>query len=211
MIRLGVTGGIGSGKSTVARLLAMRGAFIIDADAISRELTASGGRAIPLIRQAFGEQAVQADGSLNRERMRELAFSDGNTRKQLESIIHPLVGDETRARAGAALAQGAPCAVFDIPLLVESGHWRGRLDHVLVVDCTMEQQIHRVMTRSQLQRSEIERIIASQATRERRLSGADTVILNDGLTMDQLECEVDQISMRFGLSSTPKPASDLPA
>lgn len=211
MIRLGVTGGIGSGKSTVARMLAQRGAVVIDADAISRELTASGGRAIPLIRQAFGEQVVKPDSSLDRERMRALAFSDGNTRKRLESIIHPLVGEETRARADAAAAQGAPCAVFDIPLLVESSHWRGRLDHVLVVDCTMEQQIQRVMARSQLQRSEIERIIASQATRERRLSGADTVIVNDGLTMDQLERKVDQISRRFGLSSTPPPASDLPA
>lgn len=211
MIRLGVTGGIGSGKSTVARMLAQRGAVVIDADAISRELTASGGRAIPLIRNAFGEQVVKPDGSLDRDQMRALAFSDSNTRKRLESIIHPLVGEETRSRANAAAARGVPCAVFDIPLLVESGHWRGRLDHVLVADCSPEQQIQRVMARSQLPRSEIEKIIASQATRELRLSGADTVILNDGLTMDQLEREVDQISGRFGLSSTPPPAPDIPA
>lgn len=201
VIRLGVTGGIGSGKSTVARLLAQAGATVIDADLISRELTASGGRAIPLIRSAFGHQIISPDGSLDRDQMRSLAFTDSSARKRLEAIIHPLVGEETRARAHAAAAHGSPCAVFDIPLLVESGHWRGRLDHVLVVDCSPEQQIRRVMARSQLQRSDVEKIIASQASRISRLAAADTVIVNDGLTMDQLGTEVDQIAHRFGLSS----------
>lgn len=208
MIRLGLTGGIGSGKSTVALMLAQRGAVVIDADAISRELTAKGGRAIPQISSAFGHQVINPDGSLNREQMRALAFANDTARKRLEAIIHPLVGEETRSRAQAAAEDGVPCAVFDIPLLVESGHWRGRLDHVMVIDCSPEQQTQRVMARSKLQRQEVEKIIASQASRQRRLAAADTVIVNDRLTMDQLCHEVDQISLRFGLSSTP-PAAPL--
>ena len=206
MIRVGLTGGIGSGKSTVALMLATRGAVVIDADAIARESTAKGGRAIPQINSAFGHQVINPDGSLNREQMRALAFANDNARKRLEAIIHPLVGEETELRAQAAAARGAPCAVFDIPLLVESGHWRGKLDHVMVIDCSPEQQIRRVMARSQLQRQEVEKIIASQASRQRRLAAADTVIVNDQLTMDQLLEEVGQISRRFKLSSTPPSA-----
>ena len=200
-MRLGLTGGIGSGKSTVARLLAERGAVVVDADAIARALTAPQGLAMPLIAATFGPDFMDATGALEREKMRRLAYTDASARKRLESIIHPLVALKTQEEAAAAASQGCPCIVFDIPLLVESSSWRQQLDQVLVVDCTPEVQISRVMARSHLRRPEIETIIASQARREYRLSAADSVLFNVGLSLDELAAEVRQISPRFGLSS----------
>ena len=199
--RLGLTGGIGSGKSTVARLLAARGAGVVEADAIARELSGPGGLAMPLIRSTFGPDLIDSAGALDRRKMRALAYADASARKRLESIINPLVALEIQKQAASAASQGRPCIVFDIPLLVESPSWRQDLDHVLVVDCTPEVQIGRVMARSQLTRQEVEQIIASQAGRERRLAAADSVIFNVGLTLGQLADEVRQISRRFGLSS----------
>jgi len=201
VVRLGLTGGIGSGKSTVARLLADAGAAVVDADAIARELTAPGGQAMPLVTATFGPDFVTPDGALDREKMRVLAYADPTARKRLESIIHPLVGLETQSQATIATNQGRTCIVFDIPLLVESPHWRQKVDHVLVVDCTPEVQINRVMARSHLKRDDIEKIISSQARRERRLGAADTVIFNVNLSLEELADEVRQISHRFGLSS----------
>lgn len=200
-MRLGLTGGIGSGKSTVARLLAERGAVVVDADAIARALTAPQGLAMPLIATTFGQDFMDANGALEREKMRRLAYTDASARKRLESIIHPLVALKTQEQAAAAASQGCPCIVFDIPLLVESSSWRQQLDQVLVVDCTPEVQISRVMARSHLKRPEIETIIASQARREYRLGAADSVLFNVGLSLDELADEVRQISDRFGLSS----------
>ena len=200
-MRIGLTGGIGSGKSTVARLLADRGAAVVDADAIARELTAPSGLAVPLIAVAFGQDFITAAGALDRDRMRDLVHSDATARKRLESIIHPLVGLETQSQAATATSEGRPCIVFDIPLLVESPCWRHKVDHVLVVDCTPEVQISRVMARSHLTRIDVEKILASQAGRERRLGAADTVIFNVALSLDELADEVRQISHRFGLSS----------
>ena len=200
-VRLGLTGGIGSGKSTVARLLAERGATVVDADAIARELTAPRGLAIPLIQAAFGPDFISPAGALERDKMRALAYTDVSARKRLEAIIHPLVALKTQELAAAAVSRGCSCTVFDVPLLVESASWRQNVDHVLVVDCTPEVQISRVMARSQLTRPEIEKIIASQAGRQHRLSAADSVIFNAGLTLDELADEVRQISQRFGLSS----------
>ncbi len=199
--RLGLTGGIGSGKSTVARLLAQRGAGVVDADAIARQLSGPGGLAMPMIRSTFGPDLIDSAGALDRRKMRTLAYADASARKRLESIIHPLVAQEIQEQAASAASQGRPCVVFDIPLLVESSSWRQNLDHVLVVDCTPEVQIDRVMARSQLTRQEVEQIIASQAGRERRLGAADSVIFNAGLTLGELADEVRQISARFGLSS----------
>ena len=196
MTRLGLTGGIGSGKSTVAQMLAALGATVIDADAIARSVTASGGAAIPLIREAFGPELIAADGSLDRNRMRELAFADAGARKRLEAIVHPLVGQETARQAAAA--QG-PLLVYDIPLLVEGGHWRARLDRVLVVDCSPETQISRVVQRSGLTPEAVRQVIAAQASREQRLAAADLVIFNDGLTIDELRAQVREIGQRFGL------------
>ncbi|MCZ8253729.1 MAG: dephospho-CoA kinase [Hylemonella sp.] len=199
VLRLGLTGGIGSGKSTVAGLLARHGAVVIDADAISRQTTARGGAAIGAIRQVFGPELIGPDGALDRGRMRTLAFSDLTARQRLEQIIHPLVGQETQRQAEAAARAGARCIVFDIPLLVESSRWRTQLDQVLVIDCHPETQIARVMQRSQLQRAEIERIMAQQANRLQRLQAADHVICNDGNDLSQLTSLVAGSACLFGL------------
>lgn len=197
--RVGLTGGIGSGKSTVGRLLADRGAALIDADQIARELTAPGGLAMTAIAQAFGPEFVDSSGALDRSRMRERAFSQPDSRKQLEAIIHPLVAEVTEAQAQAAQAIGKRLLVFDIPLLVESTHWPRILDAVIVVDCPTETQIARVMARNALERSAIEAIIASQASRRRRRAAADIVLYNDQLTMDALNARVITLAGRFGL------------
>jgi len=201
VVRLGLTGGIGSGKSTVASLLAAQGAAVVDADAIARELTASNGLAMPMIADTFGQDFITSAGALDRDKMRALAYSDPTARKRLESIIHPLVAKETQNQALIAANDGRACIVFDIPLLVESPTWRQKVDHILVVDCTPEAQISRVMARSQLTRKAIEKIISSQAGREQRLGAADTVIFNVDVTLESLADEVRQISHRFGLSS----------
>lgn len=201
LVRLGLTGGIGSGKSTVARLLAHRGAAVVDADAIARELTAPGGLAMPLVALTFGHDFINPDGALDRDKMRTLVYADPTARQRLESIIHPLVGQETQKQASIAAREGRACVVFDIPLLVESATWRQKVDHVLVVDCTPEAQISRVMARNHLTRHEVEKIMSSQAGRGRRLGAADTVICNVGLSLAELADEVRQIAHRFGLSS----------
>jgi dephospho-CoA kinase len=199
MLRLGLTGGIGSGKSTVADMFALLGAVVIDADAISRATTAPGGPAIQPIAEAFGAEFIAADGALDRARMRQASFSDPAARAKLEAIIHPLVGQETARRERAAEAAGAICVVFDVPLLVESRRWRKRVDRVLVVDCVPELQISRVMARSGLARDEVERIIASQASRMDRLRAADIVLFNGGPTREQIAHEVKQLARRLGL------------
>jgi len=199
LLRIGLTGGIGSGKSTVLQMLADLGAATIDADAVSRAVTAPGGAAIPALRERFGPAAIAADGSLDRPRMRELAFSDPAARADLEAIIHPLVGAALREQEQAARAQGKRCVVFDIPLLVESARWRDEFDHVLVVDCSPGTQVARVMARSGLDEAQVRAILAAQASREQRLAAADSVICNDGLTLDELKQEVRQAAMSFGL------------
>ena len=198
-LRIGLTGGIGSGKSTVLEMLVAHGAVGIDADAISRATTAPGGAAIPLVAQHFGPDFVGADGALDRARMRERAYGDPDARRQLEAIIHPLVGQEVERQARAAVAAGARCIVFDIPLLVESGRWRSRVDRVLVIDCSPAVQVSRVVARSGLAAAEVEAIIAAQAPRGLRLAAADAVICNEALTLDGLRAEVAQAARSFGL------------
>lgn len=198
--RLGLTGGIGSGKSTVAARLQARGATLIDADHISRSLTASSGMALPLIAQAFGADLIDAQGALNRARMRELVFADPSARQRLEAILHPLIAEQTRQQHEAAVAAGSKLIVHDIPLLVESGHWRTRLDGVLVVDCRESTQTERVMARSALTHEAVQAIIDAQATRAQRLATADWVIHNDdGVTIETLHAYTDQIAAWFGL------------
>lgn len=192
--RLGLTGGIGSGKSTVARMLAERGAAIVDADAISRSLTAAGGLAMPQIEVEFGTDAVGADGALERTFMRNLIFHDPQARLRLESIIHPLISSLTERQALQAEACGAPFLVFDVPLLVESGRWRQQVDAVVVVDCEEETQILRTMERSNLERSAVTHIMAAQVSRQQRRAAADWVIYNDGLDLAALRQEVLSIS-----------------
>lgn len=199
MWRLGLTGGIGSGKTTVAGFFQAQGAIVVDADAISRQLTAPGGLAIDPIRVQFGAQYITPDGALDRVRMRQTSFSDAPARARLEAIIHPLVSQETERRQAMAVTSGARCVVFDIPLLVESRRWRQRVDQVLVVDCPHETQIERVMARNALARDEVRKIIASQAPRLQRLRAADIVIFNAGISMQQIAAQVRQIALRFGL------------
>ena len=195
VFQLGLTGGIGSGKSTVAQMLADRGAAIIDADAISRATTASGGAAMAAVREQFGPEFVAADGSLDRARMREKVFKDPTARQRLEAIIHPLVTRETERQAGAAMQAGKRCLVFDVPLLAESSRWQGRVDKVLVVDCDPETQVQRVVARNGLSADEVRRIIAAQSSREKRLAIADWVILNDGLSLDELREKVNALPL----------------
>ena len=198
--RIGLTGGIGSGKSTVAAMLAELGAAVIDADAISRSLTAPGGRAIGAIRQQFGETLIGPDGAMDRQAMRERVFTDPKARQQLEAIIHPLVGLITQEQAQAALQAGQRCLVHDVPLLVEAGaRWRTIADRVLVVDCEPTTQRQRVVARSGLVPDEVDRIIAQQATRAQRLACADVVIFNEGLDLEQLRQQVLQAAAHFGL------------
>ena len=198
-VRIGLTGGIGSGKSTVLAMLQALGAAAIDADAISRATTAPGGRAIALIAQKFGADFITADGALDRVKMRERAYAHPEARRDLEQIIHPLVGEEIGRQVDAALAAGARCIVFDIPLLVESGRWRREVDRVLVVDCEPETQVARVTARSGLGPDEVRAIIAAQAPRGLRLAAADLVICNERLSLEALRNEVEQAARTFGL------------
>lgn len=192
--RWGLTGGIGSGKSTVAQMLAAAGAVVIDADQIARSLTAAGGLAMPQIEVEFGASAIDAQGALDRDFMRQLVFEDPSARQRLEAIVHPLVGSLTERQALQAEAYGAQWLVFDIPLLVESGRWRPQLDAVLVVDCEESTQVQRVSARNGLAPDAIARIMAAQATRAQRRAAADWVIYNDGLDLAGLRQEVLSIS-----------------
>ncbi len=189
-LRIGLTGGIGSGKSTVARRLVERGAVLVDTDAIARALTAPGGAALPAIAQAFGAQAIGADGAMDRDAMRARVFADPAAKQRLEAILHPLIGRETEARAAAA---GTATVVFDVPLLVESGRWRERVDRVLVVDCSEDTQVQRVMARNGWPEEAVRRVIAQQARREQRHAVADMVILNEGLSLEALQAEADRV------------------
>lgn len=197
--RIGLTGGIGSGKSTVATLFGDLGAYVIDADKISRSVTAEGGQAIEPIKKHFGAAFIQADGSLNRDHMRQLVFNDASARDALEGIIHPLIQQEMQHQLQNAALRNTRLVVYDIPLLAESSHWRQELDSVLVVDCSHETQIDRVMTRNAFTREAIEKIIASQASRVERLKVADLIIFNENINLEQLRSEVSQVAEIYGL------------
>ena len=190
-LRIGLTGGIGSGKSTVARLLAGHGAKVVDTDAISRSLTQAGGAAMPALREAFGDGVIGPDGGLDRDQMRRLAFADGTARSKLEAILHPMISAEAQREATAAT--DAAVIVFDIPLLVESGHWRDSVHRVLVVDCSASTQVERVMARSGWTADSVKAVMAAQATRERRNSIAHDVVVNDGISQADLARRVEAL------------------
>ena len=175
--RIGLTGGIGSGKSTVAGYWTTLGAHLIDTDALARELTAPGGAAIPLLRDEFGAGALDAEGGLDRASMRALAFSDVTAKRRLEGILHPLIGAEAMRLAAASSSRAI---VFDVPLLGESSPWRARCDRIAVVDCSESVQIERVVTRSGWDRRQVMNVIAQQTPRGIRRAIADAVIDNDG-------------------------------
>ena len=202
MIRLGLTGGIGSGKSTVANLLVESGATLIDADAISRATTAPGGAAMADIAAQFGSELITQQGALNRNAMRQLVFSNPLARLQLEAIIHPLVSRESDRLAKQALLCGCCLLVFDIPLLVESRRWRQQLQQlqqVLVVDCDEALQISRVMLRSNWTPDAVEKVMAQQASRSQRRAAADMVIYNQDITLAELHEQVRQLVQRITL------------
>jgi dephospho-CoA kinase len=188
MRRIGLTGGIGSGKSTVARAFVALGATLVDTDAIARALTAPGGAALPALQVEFGHDIVGADGALNRDRMRALAFGDAASKQRLESVLHPMIGAQARAEAEAAGPQAV--VLFDVPLLAESSHWRARCDRIVVVDCDVATQVARVMQRSGWPEAQVKAVIAQQASRERRRAIADAVIHNDSITEAQLAAQV---------------------
>lgn len=199
-LRLGLTGGIGSGKSTVGDILVSLGATLIDADQIAREVTGPHGAAMQAIRDHFGAAYQDATGALDRARMRALVFSQPQARAQLEGIVHPWVTHVCHLQAQQALDQGAPLIVFDIPLLAESGRWARRLDAVVVVDCPGETQVERVMRRSGLTEEVVRSIMASQAPRNVRRAVADVVIANGAdCTLDQLRALTRQTAALFGL------------
>jgi dephospho-CoA kinase len=193
--RIGLTGGIGSGKSTVAGLLVAHGASLIDTDAIAREITQPGGAAIVAIVAAFGPDALAPTGGLDRDRMRGLAFADPQVKHRLEAILHPLIGVETERCAAAARTA---VLVFDVPLLAESRHWRARVDRVLVVDCSEATQVARVTQRSAWSADMVHAVIAQQASRSMRRACADAVIHNDGITPVELARQVRSLWAAWG-------------
>jgi dephospho-CoA kinase len=194
MFAVGLTGGIGSGKSTVADLFAKHGVPIVDTDLIAHRVTAAHGVAMPLIEKEFGPAFVAADGSLERAKMRALVFSDDTAKARLEAITHPLIRAETERERHAATG---PYVVVVVPLLVESGSWKARVDRVLTVDCAVDTQIARVMRRNAFSREQVLAIIARQATREARLAAADDVIVNEDAALGELAADVESLHRRY--------------
>lgn len=191
MVRhIGLTGGIGSGKSTVGQMLAGLGAHLVDTDAISRSLTAAGGLAMPAIEAEFGAGMLTPAGALDRAAMRTLAFADPQVLQRLEAILHPLIGQQTQVLAKQAKPHQR--IVFDVPLLVEAlPRWRPLMDRIVVVDCLPDTQIERVMARSGWSREAVEQVLRKQAQREHRLAVADHVLHNEGKSLEELQ---DQVS-----------------
>ena len=198
-LRLGLTGGIGSGKSTFAAMLRDCGAALIDADAIARAVTEAGGPAIADIRDTFGADYIDAQGALDRVRMRARVFADAGAKERLEAIVHPLVGNAIAQAAAVAAQAGQRLIVFDIPLLTESPRWARQLDAVLVVDCREESQVARVQARNGLTEDAIRAIMATQSSRAVRRAAADFVVYNDALTLSDLQTKARQVAAGFGL------------
>lgn len=186
---VGLTGGIGSGKTAVSDQLAQLGAGVVDTDLIAHQITAPNGAAIPFIEKQFGSEFIDSSGALDRVKMRSLVFANPEARKSLETITHPLIREETVRQAKKLIEEKVPYLVFVVPLLIESGNWLSLLDYLVVVDCPEETQIERVMHRSKLPRNEVERILKAQASRQERIAHADMVIENQG-SLDYLQTQV---------------------
>lgn len=186
---VGLTGGIGSGKTTVANLFAERGAAVIDTDLIAHQLTAPQGKAIDAIARQFGLDFIATTGALDRAKMRELVFADPDAKARLEAILHPMIRDTCLQEAEKAVGD---YLMFVVPLLVESPSWRGQVKRVLVVDCPQQTQILRVMDRNGLSEEQVRAIMAAQASREQRLAAADDVVVNAG-EPDALAPQVDHL------------------
>jgi len=189
--RIGLTGGIGSGKSTFGAMLAARGFALIDADALSRELTGVGGLAIAKVREAFGDSSIALDGSMDRSQMRTLVFSQPEAKARLETILHPLIRASISEKLSAIQDKGEPLAILDIPLLVESSQWQGQIDGVIVVDCSESRQLSRVMARNGWTKTQTQAVMATQASRHERLAVANWVIDNDSDDLAALQKQAD--------------------
>jgi dephospho-CoA kinase len=198
--RIGLTGGIGSGKSTVSALLVAQGAVLVDTDAIARSIAQAGGIAMPALEAAFGRTVIAPDGGLDRAAVRQLVFADAGAKVRLESIRHPLIGAETQRQAAAAGEDAI--VVFDVPLLVESGRWRAIVDRVLVVDATEATQLKRVIARSGWTPEAVRAVIAQQAPRRARRAAADAVIFNESLTLEELGTEVQGLWKQWASATT---------
>ncbi len=203
---VGLTGGIGSGKSAAADRFAANGAGVVDTDAIAHALTAPGGDAIPAIRDTFGPALIAADGSLDRAAMRGLAFSRPAARRELEAILHPMIRAESERLCRTI---GGAYVILAVPLLIESGTYRERCDRICVVDCTEDLQIARVRKRNNLDEAQIRAIMAAQASRAERLAAADDVIDNSG-SLDELLTQVDALHHAY-LTLSPEPRNSPPA
>ena len=190
---VGLTGGIGSGKSAVAERLVALGAALVDTDAIAHELTGPGGAALPALAASFGDEVLAAGGALDRAAMRRRVFADPAARARLEGILHPLIRQLSAERCRQA---AAPYVVLAVPLLVESGDYRARCDRILVVDCPEDLQVARVMARSGLTADEVRAIMATQASRSARLAVADDVLDNAG-SLAELTARVDALHRRY--------------
>lgn len=193
---VGLTGGIGSGKSAAAEIFGLLGAAIVDSDAIAHALTAPGGDAIAAIAQQFGAQYIGPDGALDRQRMRDRIFRDPPAKALLESILHPRIRELSIAQAAAAARDRVPYVVLVVPLLIESGGWRSRVDRILVIDCSPATQEARVRARSKLDAALVQAIIAQQARRADRLDAADDVLVNEG-PLEQLTARVTRLHRRY--------------
>jgi dephospho-CoA kinase len=201
MFAVGLTGGIGSGKTTVADLFAARGVPIVDTDRIAHSITAPNGSAMPLIAREFGAEFITTDGALDRTKMRALIFSDDTAKARLEAITHPLIRAETERERNAATG---PYLIVVVPLLVESRTWKARVDRVLTVDCSVNTQIERVMRRNAFAREQVLAIIDKQATREARLAAADDVIVNEDAALEALATQVERLHRHYlALAGTP--------
>lgn len=186
---VGLTGGIGCGKTTVADMFGALGASLVDTDAIAHALTAPHGAAMPAILQEFGAGFATPEGAMDRAKMRALVFADATARARLEAILHPRIRDATAA--AAAIATG-PYTIFVVPLLIESGTWAGRVTRVLAIDCPEEMQVARVMARNSMPEAQVRAIMATQVTRAQRLAAADDVVVNDA-GLDALRPQVERL------------------
>jgi dephospho-CoA kinase len=190
---VGLTGGIGSGKSAAAAEFERLGASVVDTDAIAHELTEAGGPAIPAIQKLFGPEVIGASGAMDRKKMRDRVFAEPVAKKALEALLHPMIREESRRRIAGARG---PYVIHVVPLLVESPDYRSRVDRVLVIDAPEELQVERVRGRSGLSEAEVRAIVAAQATRAERLAGADDVIENRG-TIEALREQVAALHRKY--------------
>jgi len=206
---VGLTGGIGSGKSTVAELFFALGVAVVDTDVIAHEMTGPQGAAMPAIGKAFGQSVLLPDGGLNRAAMRHLVFSDSSAKSRLETILHPMIRSESEARCGVATA--APYVLLVVPLLIESAEYRRCVDRILVVDCDETVQVLRVMARSHLSAGEVQAIMATQVSRSKRLAAANDVVSNSE-NLETLGPQIAVLHQRYlELAETKRSADKLNA